>query len=98
MEDKGFFEFLSELNKDRRVGRIVFIIIMFLLIGAIIGCILGMFFMSIHCQDKIEAQADRSEQRMYEFISQYDFSTAYNLDTGTIIDSDTSGNINFNQR
>ena len=96
--NKGIFDFLIELNNDRRKNNIILIVLVFVLIALVIGMAVGMFFMSIHCQNKIEAMAEKSEKRLYEFISEYDFNTSYNLDTGTNIGSDTSGNINFNQR
>lgn len=93
-KNKGFFEFLIDLNKDRKKGNIIFVVLVFVLIGLVVGMAIGMFFMGIHCQNKISEQADRSEQRMYEFISQYDFPGDVELDTGTIFNSESSGNIN----
>lgn len=95
---KAYIEFLTELNEDRRKHTSFLVIIIFVLIGIIIGSVFGMVWVSVRSQNKIEAMADRTEKRIYEFLSEYDFTTSYNLDTGTIIDSDTSGNISFNQR
>lgn len=96
--NKAYIEFLTELNEDRRKNTRILTVLVFVLIAIIISLVGCMVWVSIRSQNKIEAMADRSEKRIYEFLSEYDFETSYNLDTGTIIDSDTSGNINFNQR
>lgn len=90
-KNSGLFEFLVELNKDRRKGNFCFVILVFVLIGIVIGMAFGMFFMSVHCQNKIEAQADRSEQRMYEFLSQYNFEG--DIDLNSVFNDNNSGNI-----
>ena len=96
--NNAYIQFLTDVNDDRKKNTTFLFIIVFVLVGVIIGLIACMVWISIHSQNKIEAMSDKSEKRMYEFLSEYDFDTSYNLDTGTIVNSDTSGNINFNQR
>lgn len=95
---KAYIQFLVDVNSDRKKDTNFLKAVVVGLIVLVIGLIGCMVYLSLNTQSKIEAMADRSEKRIYEFLSEYDFTTSYNLDTGTIIDSDTSGNINFNQR
>ena len=90
--NNSVFEFLIDINKDRRRGNVCFIVLVFVLIGLVLGMAIGMFVMSIHCQNRIEAQADRSEKRMYEFLSQYDFEG--DIDLVSDYNDNNSGNIN----
>ena len=96
--NKAYIEFLTELNNDRKKDSTFLKVILSVLAFAVVLCVCGFVYLGIRTSDRIEAMAVESEKRMYEFISEYDFATAYNLDTGTIVGSDASGNINFNQR
>ena len=96
-KDELFIEFAIEVMRDRKKDTTflkVLYIVLAVLMAICIGC---MVWLGIYCQDKIDNMADRSEKRMYEFLSDYDFSSEIDLDTGTISNSSTSGNINFNQ-
>ena len=96
--NKAYIEFLSDVLDDRRKDSRFFKGIIIGLVSVIIVLVCGLVVISIHCQNRIESQADRSEQRMYEFLKEYDFHSSIDLDTGVITGSDTSGNISFNQR
>ena len=89
----AYIEFLTELNEDRRKDSLFQKIILGVLIGLLVFAIAGIIFISIRCQNRIEAMADKSEKRMYDFISQYDFDTSYNLDSA--LNDNNSGNINI---
>ena len=47
----------------------------------------------IYSQNLIHQIEKESQERMYNFLSEYDFETEIELDTNHIINSDTSGNI-----
>ena len=91
---KAYIDLLSDVLKDRKrdtnflKGIVVGLIVLVCIIAA------GSVYINVRCQDKILEQAEKSEQRMYEFLSQYDFSGDVELDTGTILNSESSGNIN----
>lgn len=89
----SYIQFLTELNEDRRKDSFFQKIMNGVLLGILLVAIGGIVFVGIRCQDKIEAMADKSEKRMYDFISQYDFDTSYNLDSA--LNDNNSGNINI---
>lgn len=89
----AYIEFLTELNEDRRKDSFFQKIILGVLIVLLVFAIAGIIFISVRCQNRIEAMADKSEKRMYDFISQYDFDTSYNLDSA--LNDNNSGNINI---
>lgn len=89
----AYIEFLTELNEDRRKDSFFQKVILGVLIVLLVFAIAGIIVISIRCQNRIEAMADKSEARMYDFISQYDFDTSYNLDSA--LNDNNSGNINI---
>ena len=90
--NKAYIDFLSDVLHDRKKDSIFLKVL--LLISICINIILCFFNFrtSIHCQDIISENAEKSEQRMYDFISDYDFDTTYNLDS--LMNDNNSGNIN----
>ena len=96
-KDEVFIQFVLEVLSDRKKDSHFWKILYIVLAVLLMICIGGMIYFGIYCQYKLDAMADRSEKRMYEFLSDYDLSSDIDLDTGTITDSDNSGNINFNQ-
>ena len=94
--NKAYIEFLQELNRDRKKDSIFLKIIVAVLVLIVVISISGIVFISMRTQDKIEAMAEKSEKRMYEFISQYDFDTTYNLDS--LLNDNNSGNINVTRK
>ena len=96
-KDEVFIQFVLEVLADRKRDSLFWKILYIILAVLLAICIGGMAYFGIYCQDKLEKMADRSEQRMYSFLSEYDLSSEIDLDTGTITESDNSGNINFNQ-
>ena len=89
---KAYISFMSDVLEDRkRNSRFKNIIILILI--AVIAVIVFMFVkVMINCQDKITYQAEQSEKRMYDFLSQYDFTGDMELES--MFNKDNSGNIN----
>ena len=93
--DDSFKKLLSESLSDRRdetkrqhttiIG--LCFVIMFLVIG--------MVLMALHNQNVIHTIERESQERLYEFLSEYDFETEIQLDTNHIVNSDSAGNIFF---
>lgn len=94
-KDKAYFSFLKELLEDR-TKNMKFMKVLSLLNSLIcLALVVGLIIFGIHCQKMIKEEADTSQQRMYSFLLEYDFSSSIDLDTGTITDSDSSGNITY---
>ena len=92
---KAYIQFLSDMLHDRKRDSNFLKGVIVGLIVLIIFLVAGMVLLVMNNQNKLIEQADRSEKRMYEFISEYDFSSSIDIDTGTITDSDNSGYVNF---
>ena len=94
--NQAYLNFLTDVLDDRRKSsvfqKVIIGILSFINLLFIIGAIVGFVKISIYCQNKIDAMADRSEQRMYEFLSEYDFSNE--IDLNSSFNNDNSGNIN----
>ena len=100
MEDlqKAFTEFLADVLEDKKRDSNFKNIIIAVLIALLLVAIISMVGLGIYTQNKLDESADRSEKRMYEFLSEYDFTNSIDIDTGTITDSHGSGYVNFNAR
>ena len=96
--DGTYMEFVKDVLEDRNHD------VRFLkrlLVGLLCVCIIlaaGLIFVSMYGQRLLKEAKSESEDKLYNFISQYDFETSIDLDTGRIVTSESSGNINFNQR
>ena len=89
---KAYIDLLSDVLKDRKKdtnflkGIVVGLIVLVCIIAA------GSVYINVRCQDKIALQAEQSEKRMYEFLSQYDFQGDMQLES--LLNDNNSGNIN----
>lgn len=96
-KEEIYFHFVTDVFDDKRRSAMFKNIVIVVLFALLAGCIAALVYFGIYCQERLSENSNRSEQRMYDFISQYDLSSEIDLDTGTITESDNSGNINFNQ-
>ena len=91
--DGVFQKLLEDSLEDRRKdgklkGKVIFW--QWIIILALIGVVL---WVVIYSQNLIHQVEKESQERMYNFLSEYDFETEIELNTNHIINSDTSGNI-----
>lgn len=95
---KAYINFLVDVNNDRKKDSRFHKITILLLIVLLIISLAVIAYVSIYCQKKIAEQSESSERRMYEFLSEYDFTGTIDIDTGTITNSKDSGYVNFEAR
>lgn len=91
-KDEVFIQFVLEVLSDRKKDSFFWKILYIVLAVLLAICIGGMVYFGIYCQYKLDNMADRSEKRMYEFLSEYDFSGEIALDS--YMNDNNSGNIN----
>lgn len=75
----------NDISHLRNVVLALCFVIMFLIVGFVI--------VVLHCQNVVRQVDRESQERMYNFLSEYDFETQIQLDTNHIVDSDHTGNI-----
>ena len=94
-DETKYVDFMRDVLTDRNKD-VAFLKVVILILSIIVMImIIGFAFVNIYNQNMIREQADSSEKRMYEFLSEYDFEGDVDLDTGTILNSDNSGNISY---
>ena len=94
-EEQKYIDFMSDVLRDRNKDVAFLKVVILVLSVLVLVCVIGVVFVNLYNQHLMKEQSEKSEQRMYDFISQYDFDTEYDFDTGTILNSDSSGNISF---
>ena len=90
--DEMFLRFVLEVLADRkresRFWKILYLVATFLL-AVLIGC---MVWIGIYYQEKTNRIVESSERKMYEFLSQYEFTG--DIDINTENNDNNSGNVN----
>ena len=94
-EESKYVDFMRDVLTDRNKDVAFLKVAILILSMFVLVMIIGIMFVNIYNQNLIKEQAENSEKRMYEFLSQYDFEGDVDLDTGTILNSDNSGNISY---
>lgn len=91
-EEKTYIEFMKDVLRDRNKDVAFMKVAILLLSIFVIIMIVGIVFVNIYNQNLIKEQAENSEKRMYEFLSEYDFEG--DLDLESSFNDNNSGNIN----
>lgn len=90
--DELFLKFVLEVLADRKreshFWKILYLVATFLL-AVLIGC---MVWIGIYYQEKTNRIVESSERKMYEFLSQYEFTG--DIDINTENNDNNSGNVN----
>ena len=94
-EERKYMDFMSDVLKDRNKDVAFLKVIILVLSVLVLISVIGVVFINLYNQNLIKEQAEKSEQRLYDLLSQYDFEGDVDLDTGTILNSENSGNISY---
>ena len=94
-DESKYVEFMRDVLLDRNKDVAFLKVVILILSMLIMIMIIGFAFVNIYNQNLIKEQADNESKKMYEFLSQYEFECDVDLDTGTILNSDNSGNISY---
>ena len=94
-DESKYVEFMRDVLVDRNKDVAFLKVVILILSMLIMIMIIGFVFVNIYNQNLIKEQADNESKKMYEFLSQYEFEGDVDLDTGTILNSDNSGNISY---
>lgn len=94
-DESKYVDFMRDVLLDRNKDVAFLKVVILILSMLIMIMIIGFAFVNIYNQNLIKEQADNESKKMYEFLSQYEFEGDVDLDTGTILNSDNSGNISY---
>ena len=91
-EESKYVDFMRDVLTDRNKDVAFLKVVILLLSLIVVIMIIGFAFVNIYNQNMIREQAESSEKRMYEFLSQYDFEG--DIDLQSAFNDNNSGNIN----
>lgn len=91
-EEAKYVDFMRDVLTDRNKDVAFLKVVILLLSLIVVIMIIGFAFVNIYNQNMIREQAESSEKRMYEFLSQYDFEG--DIDLQSAFNDNNSGNIN----
>jgi hypothetical protein len=91
-EESKYVDFMRDVLTDRNKDVAFLKVAILILSMFVLVMIIGIMFVNIYNQNLIKEQAENSEKRMYEFLSQYDFEG--DIDLQSAFNDNNSGNIN----
>ena len=91
-EEAKYVDFMRDVLTDRNKDVAFLKVVILLLSIIVVIMIIGFAFVNIYNQNMIREQAESSEKRMYEFLSEYDFEG--DIDLQSAFNDNNSCNIN----
>ena len=91
-EEAKYVDFMRDVLTDRNKDVAFLKVVILLLSIIVVIMIIGFAFVNIYNQNMIREQAESSEKRMYEFLSEYDFEG--DIDLQSSFNDNNSCNIN----
>ena len=88
-------DFYKDMLKDAKHQRLVSTVVILILSLIIVGLVVGIFMVSIHCQNLLRDMAIESDNKIIQMLNDTEFTTEYQIKTDS--QSFNNGNITVNK-